>query len=385
MDTNADPQLQCIDHATLTPLVRQALGSETVEVIDWQRQQIHGGAQAFSSLYRFSGDARDQGQAIPWSTILKAIRPVPDRDDPSHFGYWKREVLAYQSGLLDDLPGGLAAPRCFGVCEQPGGEFWIWMEDVKDDLGPRWPLKQYGVAARHLGQFNGAYLIGCPIPSDPSLSKGWLRSLLAQPGAAAGIDQLRDSLEHPLVRRVYPPDGAEGFFRLWAEREAFLDALDRLPHAFCHLDAFRRNLFARHSSEGGYQTVAVDWAFAGTGAIGEEIVPLVVATLGFLEVEMEKALELDAIVFDGYLEGLRDAGWRGDRQVVRLGFTAGAALRYGVAYAGTDISSLVDEGQHARWEQVYGRPMEQVAELWEGGYSILLGWAEEARGLLDSL
>jgi hypothetical protein len=29
----------------------------------------------------------------------------------SDLGHWKRESLAYQSGLLDDLPGELAAPR----------------------------------------------------------------------------------------------------------------------------------------------------------------------------------------------------------------------------------------------------------------------------------
>ena len=38
-------------------------------------------------------------------------------DDRRHFGYWKREAEAYQGGLLDCLPQGLAAPACYGVTE----------------------------------------------------------------------------------------------------------------------------------------------------------------------------------------------------------------------------------------------------------------------------
>ena len=40
--------------------------------------------------------------------------------------------------------------------------------------------------------------------------------------------------------------------------------------------------------------------------------------------------DLDAACFAGYVTGLREAGWAGDERVVRLGFTAAAALRYSV-------------------------------------------------------
>jgi len=32
---------------------------------------------------------------------------------------------------------------------------------------PDWPLERYGLAARHLGQFNGRYLTGTPLPQHP--------------------------------------------------------------------------------------------------------------------------------------------------------------------------------------------------------------------------
>ena len=380
MTNDTDIQLQSIDSGTLTPLVRQALGSETAEITGWNSEQVHASATR-ASILRFAGDAEDQGDLVPWSLILKIVPFSPDRDDPSSRPYWKREVLAYQSGLLDDLPAGLAAPRCLGVVEQPGGEYWLWMEEVHDDIGANWPLAHYGVVARHLGQFNGAYLMGKPVPTVPWLSKGWVHERRAQ--ADLHIAQLRDNLDHPLVRRVYPPAVAESIFRLCEERELFLAALDKLPRTFCHHDAFRRNLFAQRNADGGYQTVAIDWAFMGTGAIGEELRPLVIHSVLFFEVEAEKLPELDAIAFDGYLTGLREAGWRGDGRMARLGYTASTAL--GGLLQGTNISILTDESRRARWEQVMGRPMEQVADCWLGLSLYGLGLQEEARRLMDEL
>lgn len=129
---------------------------------------------------------------------------------------------------------------------------------------------------------------------------------------------------------MYPPDLVEAYLRLWVERERFLRAIERLPQTFCHLDVFRRNMFARRGADGQNQTVLIDWSFAGIAAIGEELACLIVASVELFEVEVARAVELDRIVFDGYLAGLRDAGWQGDPRQVRFGFVASAVLRYGV-------------------------------------------------------
>ena len=61
MTENMDTRVQSIDGATLTPLVRQALGSETVEVTDFARrlmgQGIGYGNIGRTTLHRFSGEA----------------------------------------------------------------------------------------------------------------------------------------------------------------------------------------------------------------------------------------------------------------------------------------------------------------------------------------
>ena len=168
-------QLAAINQATLTPLVQSALNSETVEVINWDYEQLHAGAGEWTAVYRFAGQGRDQGQTVPWSLILKTLHPQVPGDDPSAWNYYKREADAYQSGWMNDLPGGLAAPRSFGVIEHADGTCWMWLEDVTDEIGSHWPLEHYGVVARHVGQFNGAYLSGRPQPAWPWLSSGWLR------------------------------------------------------------------------------------------------------------------------------------------------------------------------------------------------------------------
>ena len=175
MDNRSVSQMALLDTAALTPIVRQALGRETVEVVDWRWQELHGGAGAISGrrwLYRIAGRGHDQDEAVEWSLVLKIFHSLGDRVDPLSSKYWKQEVLAYQSGLLGDLPGGLVAPRCFGVAKQPNGDLWLWLEDIREENGPGWPLEHYGVVTRHLGQFNGAYLAWRPTPHPALAGQG---------------------------------------------------------------------------------------------------------------------------------------------------------------------------------------------------------------------
>jgi hypothetical protein len=379
-------QLQSIDRVTLMPLVRQALGSESVEITNWDIEQIHGAAAGgyagSSAIFRISGRGSDALESMEWSLILKALSPQPDRDQPSDYHYWRREVHAFESRLLDDLPGDLIAPQCFGIIEQDDGACWIWMEDVKEDIGPEWPLEHYGTVARHLGQFNGAYLTGRPIPCHDWLSRGWLRVYVAS--TAPDVAQLSDFQAHPLMSRAYPDDVAKGTLRLWQEHETLLDALDRLPQTFCHMDAFRRNLFAQHDADGCDRTVAVDWACTGTGAVGEELVPLIQAGLG-LEITMNRAEEFQAMIFDGYLRGLREAGWGGDERSVRFAYSVASAMRYPFIGVGVWLRMARDEDNRARWERVMGKPVEDLADLWGALYRFELSKAGEARDLLDEL
>src|SRR5512136_544106 len=96
---------QEVDRDHLTGLVRKALDRPTLQISEWKVQPIQGGFEWDSAVFRFQGEARGAGETIPWSLILKVVKPSQTASDPGGIWYWKREALAYQSGLLQHLPG----------------------------------------------------------------------------------------------------------------------------------------------------------------------------------------------------------------------------------------------------------------------------------------
>jgi hypothetical protein len=312
---NNDP-LKTIDKTMLTPLVRRALNRDAIEILDWQSNPLYG-AGLNSKIVRFSGNARDRDAILlPWSLILKIIRSNDNEDDPVSLRYWKREALAYQSGLLDDLPGKIRAPSCYGVVEQPEREVWLWLEEVIDDLKGKWSLDQFGNVARHVGEFNGIFFENTSAFSQPWMTKCQLRSSVST-GAPILPPEV---LAHPLVTRFFPNEIYDWMQGVWSEHTAWLDFIEHQPQTLSHLDVFRRNAFARHNSQGDLQTVLIDWAFVGSATPGEEIAPLVAGSLNFLEFDSVQTRDLDQIVFEGYLDGLRSAGWQGDPRLVRFAY-----------------------------------------------------------------
>ena len=394
-------QLQAIDPATLTPIVRRALQRDGAVVDEWRVEPLYVPGAVFNlgngGVYRLAGSASDGGAPVAWSLVVKVLRSpagmvlpngqviTPERaEDLTLFGYWKREALAYASGLLDDLPDGLAVPRLYGSTERPGPSIWLWLEEVADTDGGTWPPARYGLAARHFGAFNGAYLAGRPLPDAPWLSHGWLRTWL-DTVIAWFMPHMEQSgaWDHLVIRNACPPSLPDRLRRLWAEREEFLAALDQLPQVLCHLDAFRSNLLARRV-DGREETVALDWAFVGPAAVGEEVSALVAASLLRGAVAMAEAGPLDEACFTGYLAGLRAAGWEGDPRAVRLGYTASAALRYSFMALFDIARTLMDEGHAAALEREEGLPLADIVAGRIALASFLADRADEARTLLPA-
>ena len=111
MDNLSNPKLKTIDAVMLTPLVRRCLERGKAELIDWEYAALQGGSFN-SEIYRFSGNARERGEVLHWSMILKIIRSPDGKNEPAALKYWKREALAYQSGLLRNV--GAHFRRQFG-------------------------------------------------------------------------------------------------------------------------------------------------------------------------------------------------------------------------------------------------------------------------------
>ena len=378
MNTPDNDPLKNIDAALFTSLVRRAMNRETIEIVDWHSKELYG-ASPNSKIIRFAGNARDHATILPWTLILKVVRPDDNADDPTALRYWKREALAYQSGLLDDLPGRLLAPRCYQVDER-GHEVWLWLEEVVDDVKGQWSLDQYGNVARHVGEFNGIFFGNTSAFSQPWMTKNQLRSWL---GTDAPILP-PNVLTHPLVSRIFPKDIYEWMQVVWAEHLVWLDFIERQPKTLSHLDVFRRNAFARRNLQGSLQTVLIDWAFVGGATPGEEIAPLVAGSLNFLDIDSAQTHELDQVVFENYLDGLRSAGWHGDPRLVRFAYAAGSVLKFSIGVLGVAYM-VADEKQQPLLEQMFGHPVKELVEVWGNTTRFLVKLSHEARELATQL
>jgi hypothetical protein len=386
--------METIQVSELMPIVAQIVGRSAIDSLTWEvfPFNLQGGQTAgVTGLSRLVGTAQVGGETFPWSVVVKRISkpdpahdPTGTADTPSAWNYWKREILAYQSGLLADLTGNLVAPRCYGVAEHPHGEWRIWLEDITEN--PQcWTLERHGDAARHLGQFNGAYLTGRPLPPEqPWTYRGrngdWI-------GLASGLmEPFRRYADSAQGRRWLSDRSVARIEGLLANAQPLLVQLGRLPLCLCHHDAHRRNLLARDQNGTELQTIALDWSMLGHGEVGAEIGITTAVNLAWMDVAGDQARQLDGVVFDSYLAGLRDVGWRGDPRLARFGYTATAALTGCVARTiifGALILSNEDDTRGL--ESIVGHSLDEILDQEATIQPFLLDLGDEALQLMESL
>lgn len=373
-----------IDEAELLAALRTALGDPAVRLGEWRVTTVFTPMRAGfnGGVFRVEAEALVAGAPRPWSCLVKVMAPAGDNpayDHPTGAAYWRREADAYASGCLADLPGGVRAPACYGVSDGDRTAR-VWIEEVSDEYGQHWPLSRFEVAARHLGQFNGAYLVGAPLPSFPSLQKVPLAAYTYRsPDKLAGIEQV-EAKGDPLWRSLFPSPIAPRLRALAASEPRLIDALERLPQTFCHYDFADHNLFSPAGS-GARETIAIDWESIGVGGIGQDAAVLGLLPFGGAKIAPEHAPQLVEAVFQNYLDGLGDAGWKGDPVMARFGFTADAALRW--AFNAPPAAIILDPAIRSRDEGRTGKPFEQLVVGRTAMAKVLLALADETLGLLD--
>jgi hypothetical protein len=371
MSPDTIPALAPLDPAVLTDVVRQDQRSPTFALHEWSAAPLshHTIIDTTGGLYCFRGRGADARGERTWSVVLKVVNDttLPNAHNPRNWSYWRRELLAFQSGLLADLPGRVVAPRCYGTQEVAGGA-WLWLEHIAETVPRCWQLEHYALAARHLGTFQGAYACGRPYPETPWLGDGFFRSVYAPDDWwTPQTDPARpgNTWENPVTQAWYPKDRQERTLRVFAERELFLAALERLPQVLCHNDAHRRNLLIRERPEADPST-------------------LVMASLFFFEIEPGRARELSTHVLDAYIAGLRDAGWDGDARVVQLGYLASVALGFAISMPGW-TGYMLSPGQVSETTRQYGRPAAEIAHGWLTLWEYAHTCANEARQLMREI
>ncbi|MDL5204502.1 aminoglycoside phosphotransferase [Streptomyces sp. ALI-76-A] len=295
-------------------------------------------------------------------------------DDPRHWNYWRREADVYVSGLARVWqPHGIRAPRLLARVERPDGDVALWLERVPGEPGTRWTLDRHVEHARRLGAAQGA--VG-ETADRPWLSRRFLREYTD--GMTPGRELLDDdeAWRHPLVRDHFPAGLRQDMVRLHHDREWFLRIMESLPRAFSHLDMWPANVRAD-----GPDTVLLDWAFAGDGALGEDLGNYLPDSVFDLFVPAARLPGYATAAYDAYLHGLRESGWKGDERLVRLAVCASA-----VKYDWITGLMLARAGE-AQLDYGGGRPVSPELRYRERGSTLafLAEWAAEARTLAPRL
>jgi hypothetical protein len=303
--------------------------------------------------------------------------------DPTHWNYWRREILAYAEGVtLVYADAGIAAPALLAQFPLPGGAVALWLVDLLRDPattpGPRWSIDDFRRFAHRLGLAQGRIARDPAALDRPWLSRQFLRRYTtAKPHDPALLDS-DAAWAQPLVRDHFSADLRPEWLRLHAERERFFALVEGVPQTLCHLDVWPNNLFAR--ADGRF--ALVDWAFVGAGALGEDVGNLVPDAVFDLFVPASALPTLARATTEAYLLGLREGGWQGDARLVRLAICA-SAVKYvwllPLMLARASDTAQLDYGGRATVDAAR-RYAERGA-----AFAFLLGWAREARSLAAEL
>jgi hypothetical protein len=377
MDDPLLAKLETIDPAILIDVVRQDQQNPFFEITKWSVKRLSDkGVINPDGLWLFSGEGNDEGRAKSWSVVLKILERSEPESPPSDLWYWKREPLWVQSGLAEQLPGPVKSPRFYKVEETPGGA-WLWQEHVRDQHPDPWTLDEYAFAARQLGLWNGAYVCGTHLPDQPWFARKHYRSWYSQTNPE--ID-----FQFPLNQKYIHGEFRSRYERLWEEREIFYGVLEALPQAFSHFDGQRRNLFIRKGSDGNDELVLVDWAICGVGPLGAELFSLIAMSASLFEWAPSRVTELDQTAFGSYLQGLKEAGWSGHEDEIRLAYTAWVSVWLGVVFPNvTALWCTPDFRAYAL--QQFGFAEEELFREWIPMWSYALDCADEARLLMRKL
>ncbi|HLY26496.1 MAG TPA: phosphotransferase [Aggregatilineales bacterium] len=370
-------RLKAIDPAVLTDVVRQDQHCPAFEIAEWSIRRLSDkGVVNPDGLWLVNGLGEVDGTTRPWSVAVKIIQRPNAETPPDARNYWKRELLFAQSGLLDRLSGPARVPRVYRA-EESNDCVWLWMEHVQDERSGAWTLDDYIFAARQLGRWNGA-CAARPLPTEPWLVKQPHRAWL-------GVVNPENDWQSPLHRKYISESIRLRFEQLWAESELFYGILEGLPQCFAHFDCNRRNLLIRRGADGQDELVIIDWALCTNDALGIELQALVGGSTMFVEWPSSDLAILDKATFKSYVQGLRETGWSGDVDAVRLAYVACLAIYRGAILPQVMANWFCAPESRDFELQQFGIAGEDLYVQWLPMLYYWLDCADEARVLMKKL
>jgi hypothetical protein len=328
-------------------------------------------------IWRVSGPKR--------SVILKVVTDGSRHAGPTwwaasredrHWNSWRREVLAYREELASRFaPDGVGAPALVELEETDDGAAILWLEDVDGRAGSALAVDDLVALARSLGRAQGG-LAAAGGWDRPWLSQRFLREYSASKPTSEAVWRDEAAWSHPRVNR-HLGDLRADLDALRRDREQLVAWAEACPQTLCHLDLWPPNVVRRADGE----FALLDWAFCGSGALGEDVANLVPDSVFDLVLPADVVEDLATRAEDAYLTGTSEGGWTGDRRWVQLGIRAAA-----VKYHWLAERLLVDVDDDTR--VVYGGRVAAADDVYAAraaGLRVLCRWAAEARRLATDL
>jgi len=315
-------------------------------------------------------------------------------NNPPDWNYWKREALAYQSGILDKVQGDLVPVKCFHTSEPTDTNVWIWQEEVLEPNRSNWTLDRHTLAARHFGEFGGTYAGFSPSQNDsPWICRQFIRrwARLTVKFGLSDIAQNSKFWNHPYTHLALPQNTEQRAQGLIDQIELLSDILEQQPQTLSHQDTNWSNLFATHDLHGREQTTVIDWSFMGLAAIGEDLGTQVSSNLSSFYVDPTQARSYYHAALDAYIEGLHRVGWQGDETAIRFASAVAATLRNGLFQVMMFKGMLEDneEEKETSWlGQLAKRnnlTIEEALIRWGSVVTFQFDLADEARELATHL
>jgi len=314
------------------------------------------------------------------SAILKVARlpaaadpalAFPTSDEPDHWNYWRREALAYQTGLAATVyaDAGIAAPALLEANTRADGGIELWLADIGGTAGWDWPVPRLARFAYELGVTQARW--AGRVPDLEWLSRRWLAQYLSEGPPRFALVEDAD-WDHPSVA-VWPAGVRRRLRELQAGHARLVAIAEAAEQTLCHLDVWPANLIDENGT-----SVLLDWSFTGEGAVGEDVANLIIdsCTDGLMDAALLPEIAESAT--DGYVRGLRDGGWPGSSDAVRTAIAACGAAKYSwfaPAIAGRAARDHIGPSS-------YGQDTSAAAAARRvtGLVTLIADWAEAAHG-----
>ncbi|RKR75337.1 phosphotransferase family protein [Frondihabitans australicus] len=346
------------------------MSDETVETVETLRFNPNNATTATVERVRATdGTTRVVKRLRRAGTVTESLAHWRSSAEPSDWNSWIREADVYgDTRFSASLRGtGLGLPGADVV--RHGDTIDLRLEDVDGTAGPDFSLDDHVAVASGLGRWPARPLE----PMPEWASRGFLRAYATSRPADYTLVDDDAAWDQPLIRDTWPSGLRDGWQRLLQRQDDLFAVMERLPRTLCHLDAWVANVIRRPSGE----VVLVDWAFAGDGAVGEDLGNYLPDAVFDLFWPAERLAELEAACWPAYLGGLREAGWTGSERDARLGLVA-SCVKY------IWLLPLLLGAAGGANHSAYHRPAEPEHLFRQRGLALAhrVGWADEAFALL---